>query len=720
MKKIKVIRQTTHTECGICCVAMIASYFKFNRPISYYRNRFNIGRDGTNIKDLYCILTDINLKVTAIKINDITEYDFNSNLHILHTKNNHFIVVEKTTKSHAVIIDPAKGRTKVSLEELSCIFTGYALYAEPSDDFEKSGRQIKELRHLYKVIDSVKSILLLTMISSLIVYLFSLLIPITLKNIIDSVITNNGLNLKDIVFRVTLLIAVSSILKHLSNGISIKLYDKLLDSIKLDSVKHLFDIPYAFFDNRSQGNILFRLDMLSRMQGIISTTFSQIIISISCGIVILGYFAINYLAIIPILLGAIMSIGLYVFVISKILLRMQEKELSKDEEMESLQTELVTSMFQIKCLHLDSFFYSSFKEKYHNFKQLSIKNQKIHFTFNLVLSQFNTFFPLFILIIVVSINSIILSAGDLFLIYTLVNSLITYSNSFFNEVSKLITMKASMYYLNDMLDEPKVEQKVERKLTSFEKIDVINMSFKYNDLADYVVENLHLNALKGQKISIVGTSGSGKTSLVKILAGLYKPSNGKVLINNIELEEISSDSFNSVVSIVPQTPLVFNKTVRQNITLDDDKITDDMIIAALKTANFYSDVKEMPLGLNTYLSGQGGNLSGGQIQRLALARAIVREPQLLILDEATSSLDAINERVIYENLRKKNITTIIISHRLLTISDSDMIYVIDNNTFAERGQHGDLMSMKGKYYDLFNQQMDILKEDNHENIYICG
>lgn len=209
---------------------------------------------------------------------------------------------------------------------------------------------------------------------------------------------------------------------------------------------------------------------------------------------------------------------------------------------------------------------------------------------------------------------------------------------------------------------------------------------------------------RGEKIAIVGRSGSGKTTLVKLLANLYKPVNGNIAINGVDIDQISQDAIGSLISIVPQIPIVFNKTIKDNITLDDPSISETEVKNVLETANFLEEVEQMPMGIDTLISGQSGNLSGGQIQRLAIARALVRKPQFLILDEATSSLDSNNEKIIYENLKEQKITSLIISHRLATIIDSDKIYVLDNGLILESGNHNQLLLDKSTYYNLFNSQ----------------
>lgn len=270
----------------------------------------------------------------------------------------------------------------------------------------------------------------------------------------------------------------------------------------------------------------------------------------------------------------------------------------------------------------------------------------------------------------------------------------------------ILMIKPSLLYLNDIYDEEKLIIDGEEIITEFEELKVSDLSFKYNDNGQDVLHNINLEVKRGQKVSIVGVSGSGKSTLIKLLSGLYMYYSGDVIINGKNIKDITEEFFNKKISIVAQKSTVFNKTIKDNITLGDENISDKGIWDALMMVNLSSTVSELPMGLNTVVNNNGENFSGGQGQRLALARAIVKKPSLLILDEATSYLDALNEKIVFNNLKKSSITILVISHRLSTIIDSDVIYVMDNGLIIEEGSHDELLYNNKLYTKLYRNQND--------------
>ncbi|NSI06703.1 ATP-binding cassette domain-containing protein, partial [[Ruminococcus] gnavus] len=244
---------------------------------------------------------------------------------------------------------------------------------------------------------------------------------------------------------------------------------------------------------------------------------------------------------------------------------------------------------------------------------------------------------------------------------------------------------------------------------SFTSMNTFDLSFRYNDNMEEVIQKVNLQINKGEKVAIVGASGSGKSTLIKLLNGLYTSYTGEITINSQTMKDISDLFFQREISVVTQNAIIFNKTIRENLILEKDDLSESEIWKALKFVNLADTIKDLPLGLNTVISNNGENFSGGQCQRLALARAIVKRPSLLILDEATSAIDALNEKQIFENLKNSKITVIVISHRLSTIIDADRIYVMNNGKIEGIGKHKELVKSNYTYKEIYKSQGDFLE-----------
>lgn len=276
--------------------------------------------------------------------------------------------------------------------------------------------------------------------------------------------------------------------------------------------------------------------------------------------------------------------------------------------------------------------------------------------------------------------------------------------SFFTLFLNTSTYKSSLEYLNDFLDEESQKKDKHINPKEFKLLTFEDVSFSYNASTNYILKNVSFSVKQHEKVAIVGASGSGKTTILKLLSGLYQPVKGDIKLNGYKLDYIDDCYFSKNIAFVPQNAFILNDTILNNVTFGDKSITESDVFNALDIVNLKNDVLSMPLGLRTVISASSSNFSGGQVQRLAIARAIIRHPELLVFDESTSSLDSINEEGLYRKLAQLNITTIIVSHKLSTIKNADKILVIDGGKIVESGTHEMLMNKKGIYYNLFVHQ----------------
>jgi ABC-type bacteriocin/lantibiotic exporter with double-glycine peptidase domain len=272
---------------------------------------------------------------------------------------------------------------------------------------------------------------------------------------------------------------------------------------------------------------------------------------------------------------------------------------------------------------------------------------------------------------------------------------------------ELQLLRSYMERINDVLDTPREQEgqrepRVPARLAG--RVRAEDVSFSYGPLSPPVIRNVTLEVRPGQQIGIVGRSGSGKSTLAHLLLGLYPPTSGRILFDDMDLTELDLPSLRRQLGIVTQRPYIFGSTLRDNITLGDPAMSNEAVVRAARLACIHEDIVDMPLGYDTPLVDQGASLSGGQQQRLALARALVHQPAIVLLDEATSDLDTLTERQVHDNLDSLGCTRIVIAHRLSTVSRADLILVVESGRIVQRGTHPELLALPGPYRDLVRAQ----------------
>lgn len=699
--------QTTQNECGICVISMLASFYGFRKPISYYRERFNIGRDGMSLKNLCYILSDISLEPVIEKITHIDNEIIKKKTPYIICANNHYIVLEKIKNNRCYIYDPARGKIIESLEDINKKFSGYIVSVNKTENFKKSKDDLKDFKYIVQLIKIIRRRLIKAVLISIICNIVLVIVPTIIQEIIDSLIYLDKTVEYGFMFgKILLILTVYFILTRLRNNSLVNLQGDIIDNLSMRTISHLLRVPYSFFDNRGSGDIIFRLNLLQGIEKTLVNTIITLIIGITTIVVVGIYMIIYNIYIIPIMLLISAILIIFVMIENKKLTYKNRKLLTYNQALESLQTEIIMDMFQIKCMNLTDQFNNMYKAKLSEYKDEFIKNQKALSDYSLIIDTVNLFLPIIVITLIVFGNmSNITTIGQLFTIYILIGYFIKYITTSANACTHIHQMKASLFYINDMLDEREVENNGYVISDSFNDLRLIDLGFRYNDRQKLLLNNINLYVNSGEKISIVGSSAAGKTTLVKLMGRLYSPSEGKILLNNYKANDFEDESYSKMIGIVPQIPLVFNKTIYENLTLGNGVISVIDVVEVLKMVNLWEEVKKMPMKLNTTISGQGGNLSGGQIQRLTIARALIKKPKLLILDEATSSLDSKNERIIFKNLKMSGITLIVISHRISTIEDSNRIYVLEDGCISAFGSHDELLK-NNEYYSQLNRNCE--------------
>ncbi len=715
-KRIKIVYQNTDYECGLCCINMVATYYGYERPMKFYRELFNVGRDGIDLIGIGNIFKEISLNPTFRMINDSACFEFeNYRPYIAHTKKQHYLVIQRVNKQIHVI-DPAEGGGTFSKKELFDTIDGYLVEVCPSDTFSPLKNKTSDFRHILPVLKEERTVLFKLTGITYSSYFLSLKIPLLLQSVIDEYVYGrsfDGASISDSIVVLTCFIVIYYIVSTINNKMMTSFHRRVHKRITEQTIMHLLNVKPSFFEVRSQGDILFKINTISQVHSFVVSGTLQILGAVSFVLMITIVFGLKFYNIFLILIAIFCCVVAMVLYYDNKMRIFKRKEYKSKRKVDLMLTEYAANIFQIKSLNATERLLSSFQKRYTEYLSNFEGSQRETYKANLNLTVLFNYAPVYVIALMMSLPNIYsYSIGDIFLIYSLLCMFFTQCLSLVSQIINLQLMRTNLFYYNDLMDEPIVKKRKGLLIDRIESICLEHIEFSYSDISGNLINNLFMKIEKGQKIAIVGVSGSGKTTIAKILSGIYEPKKGDIKINGIHVENIDKETLYKKVYILSQEPFIFEGSIHQNITMGSDNCSDEEVTDALQKAMVYEDVCSMPLRQNTLISGKGRTLSAGQLQRLAIARIFLKKPQLIILDEATNAIDVKTERIIFKNIKKEGITHVVITHRITSVIDADCIYCMSNGTIVEVGKHDNLFNKKGYYYDLLRKENGCSAEES--------
>ena len=736
MKNFPFYKQPDFKDCGPTCLRIIAKNYGKTIPLQQIRALSETTREGSSMHGLSEAAEKLGFRSLGVRINFNTLKEDVPLPCIVHWNKQHFVVVYKIenlrqaqgrSRYKIYVSDPSYGLITYKKEEFIKSWIGenasenteegIALLLETTPSFFKNEFDEQESKasfsFLSKYVLKYRSLVIQLAIGLLAGSLLSLILPFLTQSIVDVGIQNQDLNFIYLVLlaqvmlflgRMGIEIIRSWILLHLSARINI--------SIISDFFIKLMKLPISFFDTRMTGDIMQRINDHHRIEQLLTTsslsTLFSLVNLIIFSIVLLFY---DYRLFFVYLIGA----SLYVLWITFFLKRRKEldyKRFSQVSQEQSKVIELINGMQEIKMHNAE-------KKKRWDWEFLQVKLFKIQIK-SLSLEQWQSVGGNFINqmkdILVSFLAAKLVLSGNLTLGMMLsVQYIIGQLNSPLIQLIDFIKQtqdaKISLERLGEIHDKEDEESTDEHYTSEIPEkdIEIQNMSFRYIGSDAFVFENLSLNIPYQKTTAIVGASGSGKTTLLKLLMKFYEPNVGDIKLGNTNLKHISPRIWRDHCGVVMQDGYVFNDTIAQNIAVGEDYIDKNKLRKAVEIANIKDFVEGLPLSYNTKIGNEGVGVSGGQRQRLFIARAVYKSPEYIFFDEATSALDANNEKVIMENLEQffKGKTAIVIAHRLSTVKHADKIIVLDRGEVVEEGDHTDLVAKKGEYYRLVKNQLEL-------------
>lgn len=727
-KSFPFYKQPDSKDCGPTCLRIVAKHYGKLISLKEIRELSETTREGSNLLKLGEAAEAIGFKSLGLKMNYEKIKEAPLPL-LVHWNKNHFVVVHRIKNGIVYISDPAYGLISYTKEEFIARWIGnnaneqtqegISLLLEITPKFKKQKWESTDKRSfqfLYQYLFKYRNLVVQLCIGLLVGSLLQLIFPFLTQSIVDVGIQNQDIDFIYLILLAQIMLFIGHtsvevfrawILLHLSTRINISLVS--------DFFIKLMNLPIAFFDTRMTGDIMQRINDHSRIETLLTGSTLNTLFSLA-NLIVFGFVLIYY----NLSIFFIFSIGSILYVIWILFFLKKRKDLdhkrfSQLSQEQSTVIELISGMQEIKMHNAERPKRWGWEFVQARLFKVNMKNLALEQTQGVGSSFINEAKNIFITFT----SAVLVIEGSLTLgmmlsiqyIIGQLNSPITQLVEFIRTAQDAKISLERLGEIHDKEDEEKLEKKYASNISFDKDILVKDLNFRYIGSDENVIKGLEMRISANKTTAIVGASGSGKTTLMKLLLKFYEPNKGNILYGEHHLETISHKVWRANCGVVMQEGYVFNDTIAHNIAIGVDTIDQARLIEASRMANIYDFIQSLPLGFNTKIGNEGIGMSTGQKQRLFIARAVYKQPKLLFFDEATSALDAKNERIIMKNLNAlfKGKTAIIIAHRLSTVKNADQIMVMDEGNIKERGTHKELLQIKGIYYNLVKNQLELEK-----------
>lgn len=714
MHRFPWIEQQSSSDCGAACLAMVARYWGKRFPLHVLRDQAQVGRAGASLQGLARAAENIGFQARPVRAS-LGRMAPQRHPWIAHWQGDHYVVVYAIDSRTVTLADPALGQRRIARTEFKTHWTGYGLLLEPTDRLKSLDVKQASLDRYLGLLVPYKSLIVQIIFISLLIQIFSLVTPLFTQIILDRVVVQKSMSTLNAFAIGLLMFSVWSILLTTVRGYLLAHFSMRLDLTMVSGfIRHAISLPLKFYESRRVGDILTRVQENQKIQRFLIGQVMLAWLSFLTGFVYLGLMLHYNPQLTLMVLALVPPIIIITLVATPFLRRMSREVFKEAANQNSNLVEMMSGIAAIKSAAVEQEVRWRWEDSFTHFNNVSFKGQKFGLGLGAVNGAVNTLGSTALLWLgATMVIQDQLTIGQFVAFNMMIGYVLDPVVALANLWDELQEIFISVERLNDVF-EAEPEEPTGRSLLLLPPLrgDVIfdAVTFRYDDDAEHnTLENLSFRVSPGQTIAIVGRSGSGKTTLVKLIEGLYHPSRGRVLVDGHDLRHVSPYSLRSQLGVVPQECFLFSGTILENITLYRQGITLEQAVEAAKLAEAHAFIQALPLGYNTKVGERGSTLSGGQRQRIAIARALLGNPRILVLDEATSSLDTESERRFQRNLTQitRERTTFIIAHRLSTVRHADSILVLDRGILAEQGTHDQLMALKGLYYSLAQQQLDI-------------
>jgi ATP-binding cassette, subfamily C, bacterial len=750
------VRQRTPTliqmeavECGAASLGIILAYYGRIVPLAELRIACGVSRDGSSATNVLRAAGQYGLDAKGFKVPELEDLQEIELPFIAFWNFNHFVVVEGISKTKVFLNDPATGPRSVDLETFDTAFTGVALTLKPGPNFQKQGMKPNLLRSLWSRISASQGVLAYCIFAGFLLVIPDIVTPVCTQVFIDEVLVANHSDwLRPLILGMVMMAGLEGILTFLQLRFLRRMQIKLSMGMSSQFIWHILRLPVSFYDQRYAGEISSRIQLNDRLAQILSGELATTIIS-AVMIVFYAFVMMQYDATLSTI--GIAAVGMNLAILQWVSRRRIDANMNLIQEQGKVSGLAISGLQSIETLKasgLESDFFARWSGQ---FAKALNSQQRMEIT-NQLLGLAPTFLSALTMLLVLTIGGWHvmedkITIGILVAFQKLMQSFIEPANQLVNLGGQLQILEGDVNRLDDVLQNPidpalKIEAEITEEINENDAsgptkqlqqlvkkiflgwdeeienashsstqvsgfLKLRHLTYGYSRVSPPLIEDFNLSLTPGQRVALVGGSGSGKSTIAKLVAGLYQPWGGEIFLDGSPREMLSRNELVHSIAFVSQEILLPGDTIRDNLSLWNSTIPTQQLLSAVEDAALAETVQSLG-GLDAKLLEGGSNLSGGQRQRLEIARALVHNPSILILDEATSALDPATERIIDRNIRRRGCTCIIVAHRLSTIRDCDEIIVLEQGKIVQRGTHEQLKQENGAYLRLIQSEGNAL------------
>ena len=711
--KVPVVMQLEALECGAASLTMLMAYYDKWVPLEQVRSDCGVSRDGSKAKNIALAAINYGFDVKAYRYDPETIQEEGVFPCIIHWNMNHFVVLNGFKGGRAYLNDPARGDIDVSMEEFDESFTGVTIVPTPGPDFKPSGKPKSILDFTKKRLVGAGAAVAFVMLTTAISYLFGIINAFTSRIFMDRLLTGVNPDWVDPFINMLVWLAAIQLIVAWAQAVySLKINGKMAVIGSTSFMWKVLRLPMDFFSQRQAGDIQARLALNSTIASTLINTLAPLLLN--------TIMAVFYLVVMLKQSVLLTCIGLTALVINIAVSQLVTKrrinitrvQMRDQAKLASTKTSGISMIETIKSSGAENGFFQKWAGYQASVNTQTVKTNKTNMLIGKVPEFLTSVANYGILVLGVYLTMIgEYTLGGVMMFQGFLSSFMTPAQTLISAGQTLQEMRTQMERVEDVMEYPDdislkayqgdVDTADESELAKLSgNLELKDVTFGYSKLEPPLIENFSLKLEPGERVALVGASGCGKSTISKLVSGLYQPWSGEILYDGKPRSAYPRDVLVGSLAVVDQDITLFEDTIAENIRMWDSTIEDFEIVLAARDAQLHDDITKLPNGYQHKINSSGKNLSGGQRQRMEIARVLVQDPTIVIMDEATSALDARTEYEVMSAICERGITCVVIAHRLSTIRDCNEIIVLDRGKVVERGTHNELIAKGGAYADL--------------------